>query len=247
MNILRARFKKEIITEFVRPVTDSNKVIILCAGMPGYPGRREDLLSFLADKGYWVFLPRYRGSWESGGSFLKESPHQDVLDIIDELETGFVELWGGNKFIINKPEVYLIGVSFGGPAAILSSRDSRVKKVVAMSPVVDWKIESEAEPFDNLAQFMIDGFGNGYRCDMDDFHKLQKGGFYNPIDEIDSLDASKVKIIHAKDDQVVYFAPTEGFANKLGCEFVALETGGHLSTSLISLPEFWSEIKNFIE
>ena len=82
---------------------------------------------------------------------------------------------------------------------------------------------------------------------MNDFHKLQKGGFYNPIDEIESLDPLKIKIIHAKDDGVVYFAPTEGFANKLGCEFVALETGGHLSTSLILLPEFWLEIKSFIE
>lgn len=247
MNILRTRFKKDIVTEFVPSLNASNKVIVLCTGMPGYPGRRNELLEFLAGEGYWVFLPRYRGSWESDGSFLKESPHQDILDIIDELSSGFTELWAGKKFSIPNPEVYLLGVSFGGPAALLASRDERVKKVAVMSPVVDWRAESKAEPFDHLSRFMVEAFGNGYRCDMDDFHKLQKGGFYNPIDEIETLSPEKIMIMHAKDDEVVSFGPVENFANNLGCHFTPLDTGGHLSTTLMSTPEFWIKIKGFIE
>jgi len=58
---LRARIKNKIISEFVPPSKKSNKVIILCGGMPGYPAKKE-LMFFLAEKGFWVFSPRYRGS-----------------------------------------------------------------------------------------------------------------------------------------------------------------------------------------
>ena len=90
MNILRAKFKKEIISEFLPSLRPSKKVIIFCGGMPSYPGKKNDLMEFIAKKGFWIFLPRYRGSWESAGSFLKISPHYDIIDIIDQLPKGFM-------------------------------------------------------------------------------------------------------------------------------------------------------------
>ena len=70
MYTLRTRIKKDIVCEFVAPKKKSNKVIILCGGQPGFPAKKE-MLIWLAERGYWAFYPRYRGSWESGGSFLK--------------------------------------------------------------------------------------------------------------------------------------------------------------------------------
>lgn len=247
MQILRTKFKGEIIAEFLPPVTKSNKVVILCTGMPGYPGRRNDLLKFLANEGYWAILPRYRGSWESDGKFLKDSPHLDILDIISELESGFTELWAGNTFSIKKPEVYLVGSSFGGCAALLASVHKNVKKVVALSPVVDWRIESITEPFDHLSKFMMEAFGNGYRFAPKDFMKLKKGGFYNPADSIKDLSANKIMIYHARDDEVVAFGPTESFTKELRCTFVPHKIGGHLSISMMHTPRFWKKIKGFIE
>src|SRR3990167_11142041 len=91
----RARFAKDIVCEFMPPTRKSNRVLILCAGAPVYPGRRADLLPFFAAKGYWVFLPRYRGTWESGGVFLKKSPHKDILDVMSGISRGFVNLETG--------------------------------------------------------------------------------------------------------------------------------------------------------
>jgi len=247
MQILRTKFKGGIIAEFLPPATKSNKVIILCTGMPGYPGRRNDLLEFLSKEGFWAILPRYRGSWESDGKFLKESPHLDILDIISELEGGFMELWAGQKFSIKKPEVYLIGSSFGGASAILASTHKSVKKAVALSPVVDWRVESKEEPFEHLSRFMIEAFGNGYRFSPKDFMKLKKGGFYNPVDQIGDLSAHKIMIYHAKDDEIVDFEHTEKFARKLGCTFLPHKIGGHLSLSLVHTPRFWNKIKLFID
>ena len=80
MPMFRTRFKREILTEFLPPAraTKKQRVIVLCDGMPSIP-RKQSLSEFLAAKGYWVFYPRYRGSWESGGEFLARSPHEDIL------------------------------------------------------------------------------------------------------------------------------------------------------------------------
>ncbi|HXA84776.1 MAG TPA: hypothetical protein VNZ47_06875, partial [Candidatus Dormibacteraeota bacterium] len=98
----RTRFKKEIVAEFLPPIRPlkRQKVIILCDGMPSMPGKQQ-LMAFLAAKGYWVFYPRYRGSWESGGKFLQQSPHKDILDVIDELPKGVRELAFGQRFALS--------------------------------------------------------------------------------------------------------------------------------------------------
>ena len=142
MHTLRTRFKKEIVTEFLPPRKKSSKVIILCSGMPSVP-YKPDLMEFFSKKGYWVFYPRYRGSWESGGQFLKISPHQDIIDVIDSLPKGFKDAWGGKIYKVRPSKICLFGGSFGGPAAILASLDKRVNKVIAVSPVVDWKAPSK--------------------------------------------------------------------------------------------------------
>jgi alpha-beta hydrolase superfamily lysophospholipase len=257
MHILRTRIKKDIVCEFLPPAErviarpsrrggrPSNKVIILCTGMPGYPGRRESLMQFLAQKGYWVFIPRYRGSWESGGSFLKVSPHRDVLDIVGQLPRGFRDLWSGKTYKVPRPEIYLIGSSFGGPAVILASRDPRVRRAIAFSPVTDWRVETKTEPIDKLGVFARAAFGNAYRGTARDFNKLKGGAFYNPAHEVASIDGAKLLIIHAKDDKVVYAKTSVAFARATGARLVLIPRGGHLSISNAMAPEFWRHIKKF--
>ena len=260
MHILRTRIKKDIVCEFLPPppskragarskraaAPSSQKVIILCPGMPGYPGRRG-IPEFLSKKGYWVFIPRYRGSWESDGSFLKISPHRDVLDVIDQLPRGFTDLWSGKIYKVKNPEIYLIGSSFGGPAVILASRDARVRKAVAFSPVTDWRVDSKMEPIDKLGKFARIAFGNGYRGAGRDWNKLKAGAFYNPAHETSSIDGSKLLIFHAKDDKIVYARTSVAFARATGAKLILLPHCGHLSISNTIAPEFWKKIKGFLK
>lgn len=243
---LRARIKKEIIAEFVPPMRKSNKVIILCGGMPGYPAKQE-LMFFLAENGYWVFSLRYRGSWESDGFFLEKSPHLDVIDVINSLSSGFVDLWNNKRYKIKNPGVYLIGSSFGGPAVILASKDKRVKKAVAFSPVIDWRVKSKHERLDWLGKFTRMAFGNGYRFRQRDWDKLKNGTFYNPIAAVQGLDKDKIYIIHAEDDEVVYADTSVKFAKALGCKITLLKKGGHLSTSNLMKAAFWKRVNNFLK
>ena len=243
MHVSRTRFKKEIVAEFLPPAKKSNKVIILCGGMPSYPGKKEDLMEFLAKKGYWTFIPRYRGTWESGGEFLKTSPHQDVIDVIDGIQSGFTDLWSGTNYKLPVPNFYLIGSSFGGPAAILASRDKRVKRVIALSPVIDWT--KEIKTLDLERDFTKSAFGAAYRLNRKNWNKLKTGKFYNPMNEVNKLNGKKLLIIHAKDDKVVSYRPSQEFARVTGCKLLVLPTGGHLSTS--DLPKFWKKIARFID
>lgn len=130
--MFRTRIGQDIVVEFLPPARRSRKekVIVLCDGMPSIP-RKQGLAGFLADKGFWVFYPRYRGAWESGGQFLARSPHEDILDVITALKKPIVEITFGKRFRVNARQIFVIGGSFGGAAAILCSLDPLVKKVIA--------------------------------------------------------------------------------------------------------------------
>lgn len=246
----RTRFKKDIVCEFLSPsamYSTSQKVIILCGGCPSVPEKGE-VMEFWARKGFWVFFPRYRGTWESGGEFLKRSPHEDILDVIDELPKGFTDLWSGTQYRIVKPVVYILGASFGGAAAILCSRDPRVRKAVAFSPAIDWRMEcrSVAEPMEKLGRYLPKGFGNAYRFSEKNWRRLMRGELYNPIDEIDTITPEKLLLFFARNDTVCDFPTARRFAARTGAKLVTFQTGGHFGLSDSILPRFYRLISKFL-
>ena len=246
--MLRTRFAKDIVTEFLPPsrATRRTRVIILCDGMPALP-HAQAFAEWLSQKGFWVFAPRYRGSWESGGVFLKRSPEEDVLDVISGLSKEFISFWDGKKFKLKPDELFVIGTSFGGPAAILASRDPRVKKIVAVSPVVDWRFQDKtAEPFEVMERFVRNAFGNGYRIDARGYAKLKAGKFYAPMQHENEIDGEKLFIVHAKDDKVVRYQEVVKFAKGRGAKMILLKSGGHLSMRVV-VEKYWKQIAKFFK
>ena len=222
-----------------------DKVIILCSGMPSVPSKGP-LLEFFAKKGYWVFYPRYRGTWESSGRFLKYSLEKDVLDVIDELPRGFKDAYSGRKYRIKHPEIYLVGSSFGGPAAILASRDKRVRKAILISAIVDWTVPSRLERLSWVWKFWREAFGEAIRFSKKDWDKLEKGNFYNPVRHIHEIDGKKLFFIHAKDDRIVTFGPVAKFAKKVGAALLPLKKGGHFGLGILAEPVTYKRIRKFL-
>jgi dipeptidyl aminopeptidase/acylaminoacyl peptidase len=241
----RTRFAKDIVAEFLPParMTKRQKAIIICGGMPGVPSK-HGLVEFFSKKGFWAFYPRYRGSWESDGIFLRKSPERDVIDVIDALPKGFTSLWDGKKYKVIPDGIFLVAGSFGGPAGILASRDPRVKKVVAISPVVDWRAPSMAEPLDRLEKFVHRAFGNGYRFGKREWSKLATGKFYSPVSHAKEIDGSKLLIFHAKDDESVRWNEVLEFARKTNAELKLFKKGGHLGSAHI-VEKYWRQIAKF--
>jgi dipeptidyl aminopeptidase/acylaminoacyl peptidase len=248
--ILRTRFKRRIVAEFLPPVRAHKKqrVIILCDGMPSVP-RKQPLMKFLAGKGYWVFYPRYRGAWESGGEFLERSPHLDILDVIEGLPRGFRELAFGQQFKVFPDEIFVIGGSFGGAAAILCSLDPRVKRVIANCPVVDWAILPKSEKAEtsnpSYTAYIREAFGNGYRLSDRNWRKLRSGKFFNPAYHAGEIDPAKVMMFHAKDDPNVPYQAVKDFAERTGVKLNTLQRGGHVSTDFI-VRKYWKRIERFL-
>jgi pimeloyl-ACP methyl ester carboxylesterase len=248
--MFRTRFAKEIVCEFLPPARKRKKdrVIILCDGMPGIP-RKKSLVQFLSRQGYWVFYPRYRGSWESEGEFLARSPHEDVLDAISALHKPITELAFGRKFELNAHEIFVVGGSFGGAVAILCSLDARVKRVVANCPVVDWSIlrqEEKTETNKPYPVYLREAFGNAYRMKARNWNKLYSGKFFNPAHHADEIDAAKILMYHAKDDPHVPTSSVEKFAQRTGAKLRLFARGGHLKTEFV-VTKYWKEITAFFE
>jgi pimeloyl-ACP methyl ester carboxylesterase len=249
--MFRTRFKSEIVAEFLPPARTRKKqrVIILCDGMPSIP-RKQGLCEFLAAKGFWVVYPRYRGAWESDGQFLKRSPHEDVVDVVDELPKGLREIAFGRRFALSPDQIFVIGGSFGGAAAILASLDSRVNKVVANCPVTDWRILDRSEKIEttneNYAVYIRSAFGNAYRLSNANWEKLRSGNFYSPWQRRAEIDSAKVMMIHAMDDPHVPYEGSVRFAEETGVKLKSVGRGGHLSTERV-VRKHWKEIGKFFD
>jgi dipeptidyl aminopeptidase/acylaminoacyl peptidase len=248
--MFRTRFQREIVTEFLPPrrTRKIQRVIIACDGMPSIP-RKQPLAEFLSGKGYWVLYPRYRGAWESGGEFLQTSPHLDILDVIDGLRKEFRDIAFGSPFRVTPDEIFVIGGSFGGAAAILASMDPRVKKVIANCPVVDWGIlprEQKKETSNpNYAEYIREAFGQGYRLSDRNWNKLRDGQFFNPVYHADEIDGAKIMMFHAQDDPYVPYRTVEKFAKRTGAKLKLFRRGGHLSTDMI-VRKYWRQISQFL-
>jgi dipeptidyl aminopeptidase/acylaminoacyl peptidase len=249
--MFRTRFKRQIVAEFLPPSRPrkAQKLIILCDGVPSIP-RKQPLMEFLAAEGFWIIYPRYRGAWESGGEFLEKSPHQDILDILGELPKDLEEIAFGRRFQLSPDQIFVIGGSFGGAAAILLSLDPRVKRVIANCPVVDWSILGDAEKVEtakaNYAEYIREAFGNAYRLSDVNWNKLRGGTFYNPWRHRSEINGSKLMIFHAKDDPNVPYDRTREFSKVTGAKLKSLSRGGHISTDYV-VRKYWAQIKKFFD
>ena len=248
MHLSRTRFSKDIVCEFLPPKIKAkkDKVIIIASGMPGIPNGKE-VMSFLASKGYWVFLPRYRGSWESCGEFLKNEPTKDIKDVLEGLKKEFTDGWSGKKIKLNVKEVFIFGSSFGGPAALMLSKEDSVKKVVTFSSIIDWLADSKDEPLDWLFTFIRNAFGEGYRFPKSNWKKLSSGRFYNPVQNIEKIDSSKVLMFHNQDDTTVLYKDVKIFALKNKIKLISYKKGGHRGSSWVMEPKTWKIVKGFIK
>lgn len=248
IEIFRTRFGEDIVAEFLPPERDSNKVAILSSGAPGYPGGKRELMQKLSKQHFWSIVPRYRGTWESSGTFLEHEPSEDILLIMNQVSEGFFDLWSGAKHKVHEPAFYLFGGSFGGPATILNSADERVKKAIAISPVVDWREQQHTvEPLDLMSEYVPQAYGVAYRAEPTIWQKLADGNFYNPATAKEKVDGEKLLIIHAEDDKVVHPWPAETFAKEIGAKFVQLKSGGHMGVSSANDPIIWKHIEKFLK
>ncbi|MEP7162175.1 MAG: prolyl oligopeptidase family serine peptidase, partial [Candidatus Moraniibacteriota bacterium] len=144
------------------------------------------------------------------------------------------------------PCLWRHGVSFGGAAVLLASCHPKVKKVIALAPVIDWTVSGPDESFQTLREYTEGAFGGAYRGPRKNWEKLKKGNFYSPLHEIKKMNGQKILLFHAEDDRVVPREPVSLFAQKTGAKIIIKKTGGHLSSRIITYKRNWEIISEFL-
>jgi|SRR3989344_3307627 len=233
------KFKiKGIVCEIAFPKKDKKKgrVVIILPGLPEYP-RPKKIIENMARKGYYVIYPRYRGTFESEGEFLKESPAKDIGDLISSIKNGeeYEEIYGHKKFKIPVKKITIIATSFGGSVALdLINLNIKIDKIILGSPVTDYKNHGNRgveQDLKNLKNFLLEGFSNLYRFNPSQFDKLIRGDIISfPAKTVGA--SFPIYLVHGKKDKTISFEKSEKFArDHSGIKFISLDNVGHLSLS----------------
>ncbi|MCC6290846.1 hypothetical protein IT398_02175 [Candidatus Nomurabacteria bacterium] len=229
----------DIVFEFsVSPA--SRATIILCDGLPSVPKQRQ-VMDLLQAKGYNVFFPRYRGTWESGGNFLAQSPALDILELVALIKSGSVtELYSNQKFSTN-PRLYLVGSSWGATVALSLADNPDVARVIAFSPIVDFvshQQNSQGQNLQWLKQFIRRAFYQGYRFEDKDWERMLSGELFKPSLK---LKPETTTIVYDRSDEEISSTDIETYCQIGGATAVQVTGIGHLSFSKIP-PELWDQV-----
>lgn len=211
-------------------LTDSKPkgIIILCEGMPALPDR-SDLMNRFCRNGYHVFLPRYQGTWENCGTFLKHSPAKEILELCEAINNG-IQLPSKQ---IRSTHVILIGTSFGGSVAIDAADHPSVRRVIALSPVIDFAQMPELK---TLGPYLKEFYPGAYRFEQKDWNKLLNGKLIQPLLKLSSPTRKKIKIILGEKDTTIPPEQIKLLPTTIQKQILTYHAVGHISFSKITEP-----------
>lgn len=222
--------------------------------LPGFPSGNEfnEMISFFFEKGYHVFVPRYRGSYQSNGIFLSKNPVDDMIGFLTNLEEGTAKnLWDVKKenFKINKK--ILVGGSFSGAIALgVAAKYEKIDHIILQAPVWDFKVhnvEGDEQNIEKLTEFVRNAYKNCYRFKFKGLtKKLLKFEELNPAYYLPKVKKTPILVMHDPNDKVVSIRHTNEMMPLLGRgTFLEHHFGHKLERDIFST--FWKDIDKFIK
>ena len=217
---------KNVISEYI-DVEESKSCVILLEGLPSIPDGKK-IMNIFSNQGFSVFYPRYVGTWESEGQFLKKSPVEEIEDIIDSLING-IKL---NDKVRKFKEIYVVATSFGGSIALTLRNRPEIKQILALSPVCEYdKIES----LSTLSEYLKIAFPGSYRYMEEDWQNLLKGELISPARNLENFsERDKITIFGGVEDPQISINQLKNFSQKYRIKFYRFDKKGHLSFSKLS-------------
>lgn len=241
-----------IIAESYYLENNNGKAIIFCSGIPGTSSYPEIAEKYVKE-GFIFIHPKYLGSWESYGNFSIEGCKKTIIDFIKTLRNNKIKTIFNKDFDIKIKEIFLLGHSFGGSVALCSGADLNINGIIALAPVIDYKIqgngEYKEEKIDWLYDFIAAGFENVYR----NLNKSQwesfchNGSILNANNYLEELKTKKILIIHGTEDTSINYNRSKQFYSiikNLGSDIDYVETSdNHSNIKLNSFKKIISWIK----
>ncbi len=143
----------------------------------------KGMVQLLANRGYAVLQPNYRGSWGYGDRFTELGIGQIGKAIQDDLDDGMDWLVGQN--IVDRSRICIVGNEYGGYAAIwgVTRNPDRYRCAAAFAPVLSINTRLKYEP-----QWLNGRFSRGMR---DFVRKLDQGKETSFDPEFDRVSPTK--------------------------------------------------------
>ena len=245
--ILKAYYG-DIFFEFLVYPDRRDSIIIL----PGFPSSNvmDEIIYFLHEKGFNVFVPRYRGSYQSKGQFLRKNPIIDLINFIDQLKKGkAISLWDDSRISFETNQIFVFGGSFGGSMALaLTASSKEISKVVSVSPIWDFKKhnkQSNEQNLDKMTNFVKRAYKNLYRYQFNSLiQAMSKFKEFTPEYYSNKLNIP-VLVFHDPEDKTVSINHSRDMKTAIkNMQIVESNTGHGLSIKL--LDKHFDKIKAFL-
>lgn len=205
---------------------DSDQALILLDGLPAVP-QRVEVMNTLCEKGYSVFYPRFRGTWESTGTFLENSPIEDVLEVAGQIHSGLVVGTVKHQFV----SVYILATSFAGAVALSLPKTTHIQKIVSLSPVFDFM---KVAGIHTLKAHLRNVFTMAYRFEDNRWNDLIQNRICAPVFDFDPTTASQHLVLAGALDKQIPVGGLEGFCKERIVKVKIYQNLGHLSYSGIT-------------
>lgn len=169
---------------------DSNKLAIIASGCPSDYDERE-MIYFLNIRGYDVINFHYTATGKSKGiKFCL--PQHDIIDIVNHYKKDY-------------EQIFVIGNSYGGYAALALDRNtlSKITKIIAISPVVDFQ---QVQSIETLPNYLATHQPGWYR-----FKEQQFSNFIQDFPQINDDYLDRATILHGEFDEQIKLDTIKNF------------------------------------
>ena len=246
--ILKGYFS-DIFFEFLVHKDKKNTIIIL----PGFPSSNvmDEKIYFLHKKGFNVFIPRYKGTYQSKEEFLKSNPIIDLSNFVTKLKKGVaISLWDMRSTQFDTKQIFVFGESFGGSiACALAATSQDIKKAVIVAPVWDFKNHNKNHDEQNLrhlTEFVKKAFLNLYRYKFDSIDKEMEKFKEVSFEYYKNNLKIPVLVFHDPADKSVSIEHSR-MAEKAIKNVKLIETNAGHGLSVKFLNEFHPQIETFLK
>ena len=186
-------------TLFLARGDEPKPTAILLHGIPGIE-KNYDLAHGLRANGWNSLIFHYRGCWGSQGQYSFETIPEDVIAALDFLCVGTFPQ-------IDTSELYLVGHSLGGWAAVIvAARDARVRGIATIAPIADPR-ELHFTELMALQSYTPWLSGLSPSEFVTQWHELGKADL--PIEKVCQISPRPVLIVHGRNDELVPVAQSE--------------------------------------
>lgn len=209
------------------------RFVLLLFGFP--PGdirsKHHAEMQRITRQGWSILVMDYPGVRDSDGEFSPANALAATRKALAFLRKGkATDAWTRQPLAWECDDIAVCGVSFGGAVALTLAAGSDVRRVLAVSPVVDWN-EELGESDAQIKRILGSALPHTVRLSKDwsDWSAVQ------PADHLRALAAKDVFIVSAKDDDVVPAAQGAWLADKTGAHLTLLAEGGHVGAGDVPL------------